>query len=114
MLCGWDCELCYQLNLQRPYNNWRGMGGKLEFIFNHLQRQNASIMKHMLQVLNILINKGHCLYSVPLKILVVFIKREEFDKAEEMLNKYFPRSRVGKVSEATCLVLIIAHPCQRV
>lgn len=39
----------------------------------------------------------------PSQVVVAFIKNKEFDKAEEMLDRYFPESRVGKVSDASCL-----------
>lgn len=34
---------------------------------------------------------------------MALIKNEEFDKAEEILNKFFPKSIIDKVSAALCL-----------
>lgn len=80
------------------------IGWGLKFILHHFQRQNASMIKYTLWVLEMVIYlTGVCLCFVSLKIVAVYIKNEEFDKAEEMLNKFFPKSGVDKVSATSCL-----------
>lgn len=43
----------------------------------------------------------HIFYYFCPQIVVIFIKNDEFDKAEKVLNKHFLKAMVGKVSLAT-------------